>query len=303
MGVGGGFATPFLFASGVDAQVTLFSYDALLGVGTLYLARRRDWPVLNLVSFGFTWFTVAMWADRFYSSGEVAPHRVLPDAVLRPLPRHPRRAAEASRLAQPRFARAGAGPGDLPPVVAGDPVGPWRRAARLPDRRDAGRRGGLRASRVRALAARRVGRGHPAAAGLDFAATARRGGSMASLVAAAAIFALHLLAAARRDLPPRSHALAARRRAAAPERLRADGRRLSGARERGAGLGADGHPGHRRGAWRAWRGGSAVRIGAPRLHALAVALGAVTIAVRCDSTGRRSPWRSPSKARSSSRSA
>ena len=47
--------------------MTLFSYDALLGVGTLYLARRRDWPVLNLVSFGFTWFTIAMWADRFYS--------------------------------------------------------------------------------------------------------------------------------------------------------------------------------------------------------------------------------------------
>ncbi len=67
MGVGGGFATPFLFSTGVDAQVTLFSYDALLGVGTLYLARRRDWPVLNLVSFGFTWFTIAMWADRFYS--------------------------------------------------------------------------------------------------------------------------------------------------------------------------------------------------------------------------------------------
>ena len=67
MGVGGGFATPFLFSTGVDAQVTLFSYDALLVVGTLYLARRRDWPVLNLVSFGFTWFTIAVWADRFYS--------------------------------------------------------------------------------------------------------------------------------------------------------------------------------------------------------------------------------------------
>ena len=66
MGVGGGFATPFLFSTGVDAQVTLFSYDALLVLGTLYLARRRDWPVLNLVSFALTWFTIAMWADRFY---------------------------------------------------------------------------------------------------------------------------------------------------------------------------------------------------------------------------------------------
>lgn len=70
MGVGGGFATPFLFSTGIDAQVTLFSYDALLGIGTLYLARRRDWPVLNLVSFGFTWFTIAMWFDRFYEAAK-----------------------------------------------------------------------------------------------------------------------------------------------------------------------------------------------------------------------------------------
>jgi uncharacterized membrane protein len=66
MAVGGGFATPFLVGSGTDAQVTLFSYDALLVTGTLYLARRRDWPVLNLVSFLATWITVAGWADEFY---------------------------------------------------------------------------------------------------------------------------------------------------------------------------------------------------------------------------------------------
>jgi uncharacterized membrane protein len=168
MGVGGGFATPFLFSSGVDAQVTLFSYDALLGVGTLYLARRRDWPVLNLVSFAFTWFTIGMWADRFYSPEKWRRTEffltlfcalflvILVEQLKRP------------RLAQSRFTRAGAGPGDLPPLVAGDPVGPRCCAARLPDRSDAGSRGGLRASRIRALAARRVGRGHPAAAGLDF---------------------------------------------------------------------------------------------------------------------------------------
>jgi uncharacterized membrane protein len=67
MGVGGGFATPFLVSSGVDAQVTLFSYDALLVMGTLYLARRRDWPVLNLVSFAAAWFTIFAWGNQFYS--------------------------------------------------------------------------------------------------------------------------------------------------------------------------------------------------------------------------------------------
>jgi uncharacterized membrane protein len=66
MAVGGGFATPFLVGSGTDAQVTLFTYNALLVMGTLYLATRRDWPVLNLVSFIATWVTIAAWAEEFY---------------------------------------------------------------------------------------------------------------------------------------------------------------------------------------------------------------------------------------------
>ena len=61
MAVGGGFATPFLVGSGVDAQLTLFSYDALLVVGTLYLANRQGWPSLNALSFFFTVFTIGAW--------------------------------------------------------------------------------------------------------------------------------------------------------------------------------------------------------------------------------------------------
>ena len=67
MAVGGGFATPFLVGSGTDAQVTLFTYDALLIMGTLYLANRQDWPVLNVLSFAFTCLTVAGWAETFYT--------------------------------------------------------------------------------------------------------------------------------------------------------------------------------------------------------------------------------------------
>ncbi len=67
MAVGGGFATPFLVGSGVDAQVTLFTYDALLIIGTLYLANRQGWPVLNVLSFAFTCLTVVVWADAFYT--------------------------------------------------------------------------------------------------------------------------------------------------------------------------------------------------------------------------------------------
>ena len=48
MAVGGGFATPFLLPVDASALAALFSYDAIIVAGTLYLAGRRDWPFLNL---------------------------------------------------------------------------------------------------------------------------------------------------------------------------------------------------------------------------------------------------------------
>jgi uncharacterized membrane protein len=70
MAVGGGFATPFLVGSGHDAQITLFTYDAVLVCGTLFLARRHDWPILNALSFLLTWITVAAWASDYYSDAK-----------------------------------------------------------------------------------------------------------------------------------------------------------------------------------------------------------------------------------------
>lgn len=81
MAVCGGFLTPFLVGGREDAQLTLFSYDALLVAATMYLARRRagspprglravgcrEWPWLNLVSLALTAFTVTGWAERFYT--------------------------------------------------------------------------------------------------------------------------------------------------------------------------------------------------------------------------------------------
>ena len=69
-GVGGGFATPFLLPGTTDAQIALFTYDAILIGGTAVLAHRRDWPFVNLVSYLFTLLTIAAWADRFYTPGE-----------------------------------------------------------------------------------------------------------------------------------------------------------------------------------------------------------------------------------------
>ena len=67
LAVGGGFGTPFLLPSGSDAQIALFGYDAILVAGTMYLAHRRNWPLLNVVSYVFTLLTIAGWADRFYT--------------------------------------------------------------------------------------------------------------------------------------------------------------------------------------------------------------------------------------------
>lgn len=67
MAVGGGFATPFLLPGATDAQLALFGYDAILIAGTMYLAHRRDWPMLNVVSYGLTVLTVFGWGTRFYA--------------------------------------------------------------------------------------------------------------------------------------------------------------------------------------------------------------------------------------------
>jgi hypothetical protein len=62
----GGFSTPFLMSGGTPGQFTQLGLAALLIAATVYLANRRDWPVLNLVSFLLTGLTVLAWRARFY---------------------------------------------------------------------------------------------------------------------------------------------------------------------------------------------------------------------------------------------
>jgi uncharacterized membrane protein len=61
-----GFCTPFLIGERGGSQIVLFTYDAVLVCGTLALARRREWPVLNLVSYALTLFTLGTWLDVEY---------------------------------------------------------------------------------------------------------------------------------------------------------------------------------------------------------------------------------------------
>jgi uncharacterized membrane protein len=67
MAVGGGFATPFLLSNGRDAEVALFTYAAILVAGTMWLARRREWPWLDLLSYVSVVLTLASWASAFYT--------------------------------------------------------------------------------------------------------------------------------------------------------------------------------------------------------------------------------------------
>ncbi|HEY3885375.1 MAG TPA: DUF2339 domain-containing protein [Vicinamibacterales bacterium] len=66
LAVGSGFVTPFLLPATADAEVALFGYDAILIAGTVALARRRAWPVLNLVGYALTVMTAVAWSATFY---------------------------------------------------------------------------------------------------------------------------------------------------------------------------------------------------------------------------------------------
>jgi uncharacterized membrane protein len=68
--VGGGFLTPFLVGGGTNAQLTLFSYDALLVAGTLFLAIRHHWLGLNALSYGLTVITLLAWAGTHYTADQ-----------------------------------------------------------------------------------------------------------------------------------------------------------------------------------------------------------------------------------------
>lgn len=71
--VGGGFLTPFLVGGNSDAQLTLFTYDALLVVGTLLLATRHQWLGLNALSYVLTFVTVAAWMAEYYTDAKWRP--------------------------------------------------------------------------------------------------------------------------------------------------------------------------------------------------------------------------------------
>lgn len=68
--VAGGLLTPALVGGSRNAQLTLFTYDALLVGGTLVLSLRHRWLALNAVSYLGTLITIAAWAAAHYTTDQ-----------------------------------------------------------------------------------------------------------------------------------------------------------------------------------------------------------------------------------------
>jgi len=66
LGLLGGFMTPILLSRGVDNQIALFGYIALLNAGVLALAYFKEWRGLNYLSFAATVLMFAGWLAVWY---------------------------------------------------------------------------------------------------------------------------------------------------------------------------------------------------------------------------------------------
>lgn len=71
LGLVGGFLTPILLSTGVDNEIGLFTYIALLDAGVLALAYFKRWRSLDFLSFAGTVAMTIGWAFTFYEPGKV----------------------------------------------------------------------------------------------------------------------------------------------------------------------------------------------------------------------------------------
>lgn len=67
LGLIGGFLTPILLSTGVDNEVGLFGYIALLDLGVLALAYSKQWRSLNYMAFAATVAMFAAWMISWYA--------------------------------------------------------------------------------------------------------------------------------------------------------------------------------------------------------------------------------------------
>src|SRR5213079_3350306 len=66
LGMAGGFLTPILLSTGQDNPLGLFGYVALLDIGLLLVARRKQWSPLPILGAIGTILMQAMWLQQFF---------------------------------------------------------------------------------------------------------------------------------------------------------------------------------------------------------------------------------------------
>lgn len=71
LGLVGGFLTPILLSTGVDNEIGLFVYVALLDAGVLAVAYFKRWRALDFLSFAGTVAITIGWAFKFYEHNKV----------------------------------------------------------------------------------------------------------------------------------------------------------------------------------------------------------------------------------------
>ena len=71
LGLIGGFLTPLLLSTGVDNEIGLFTYIALLDVGVLAVAYFKRWRSLDFLSFAGTVAMTLGWVMEFYEPAKV----------------------------------------------------------------------------------------------------------------------------------------------------------------------------------------------------------------------------------------
>src|SRR5881296_3454008 len=72
LGIAGGFLTPILLSTGQDNPLGLFGYVALLDIGLLTVARRKDWAALPILGAVGTLAMQLGWIGNFFESGHYA---------------------------------------------------------------------------------------------------------------------------------------------------------------------------------------------------------------------------------------
>ena len=72
LGLAGGFATPALLSTGENRPVPLFTYLLLLNVGLAWVAVRKKWPLLTVLTLVLTTLYQWGWVIRFLSASDLS---------------------------------------------------------------------------------------------------------------------------------------------------------------------------------------------------------------------------------------